>query len=66
MWIASLVADSDSEESVESSIGLEDEEIVQRVQKGVGSRFYKSGRFSPRMEKGVHHFHTLISKFMFK
>jgi len=36
------------------------------VQKGVGSRFYKQGRFSPKMEKGVHHFHTLISKFMFK
>ena len=47
-------------------VELEDEEIVQRVQKGVGSRFYKSGRFSTRMEKGVHHFHTLVSKFMFK
>ena len=47
-------------------VELEDEEIVQRVQKGVGSRFYKQGRFSPKMEKGVHHFHTLISKFMFK
>ena len=47
-------------------VELEDEEIVQRVQKGVGSRFYKNGRFSPKMEKGVHHFHSLISKFMFK
>jgi len=47
-------------------VELEDEEIVQRVQKGVGSRFYKQGRFSPNMEKGVHHFHMLISKFMFK
>ena len=47
-------------------VELEDEEIVQRVQKGVGSRFYKHGRFSPRMEKGVHHFHSLISNFMFK
>ena len=45
---------------------LSREEIVQRVQKGVGSRFYKNGRFSPKMEKGVHHFHSLISKFLFK
>ena len=47
-------------------VELEDEEIVQRVQKGVSSRFYNQGRFSPKMEKGVHHFHTLISRFMFK
>ena len=47
-------------------VELEDEEIVQRVQKGVGSRFYKNGRFSPKMEKGVHHFHSLISEFLFK
>jgi len=45
-------------------VELEDEEIVQRVQKGVGSRFYKHGRFSPKMEKGVHHFHLLINRFM--
>ena len=45
-------------------VELEDEEIVENVQKGVSSRFYKHGRFSPSMEKGVHHFHTLISKFM--
>ena len=34
----------------------EDEEVVENVQKGVSSRFYKCGRFSPSMEKGVHHF----------
>ena len=42
----------------------EDEEIVELVQKGVNSRFYNKGRFSPSMETGVHHFHTLISDFM--
>ena len=42
-------------------VELEDEEVVQQVQKGVASRFYKYGRFSPSMERGVHHFHTLIS-----
>ena len=47
-----------------NKVELEDEEIVQQVQKGVTSRFYKNGRFSPTMEKGVHHFHTLISQFI--
>lgn len=45
-------------------VELEDEQVVQQVQKGVGSRFYKHGRFSPKMEKGVHHFHTLIGRSM--
>ena len=45
-------------------VELEDEQVVQQVQKGVSSRFYRHGRFSPTMEKGVHHFHTLISNFM--
>ena len=47
-------------------VELEDEQVVQQVQKGVASRFYNHGRFSPAMEKGVHHFHTLISDFMNK
>ena len=47
-----------------NKVELEDQEIVQKVQKGVKSRLYKKGRFSPRMENGVHHFHRIISKFM--
>ena len=47
-------------------VELEDEEVVQQVQKGVASRFYSHGRFSPSMESGVHHFHRLISESMFK
>ena len=42
----------------------EDEFVVQNVQKGINSRYYYSGRFSPTKEKGVHHFHYLISKFI--
>jgi choline monooxygenase len=45
---------------------MEDEEIVQSVQKGVNSAFYNTGRFSPTKEKGVHHFHSLISHFFNK
>jgi choline monooxygenase len=43
---------------------LEDEEIVEAVQAGIGSRLYKKGRFSPKMEPAVHHFHRLVSRFM--
>ena len=42
----------------------EDEFVVEHVQKGVQSSFYKAGRFSPTREQGVHHFHTLLSKFL--
>jgi len=35
-------------------VELEDEEVVEGVQKGVRSHFYKAGRFSPTREKGVH------------
>lgn len=42
----------------------EDEQVVELVQKGVKSRFYDRGRFSPKREAGTHHFHTLISKYL--
>jgi choline monooxygenase len=40
----------------------EDEFVVEGVNKGLKSRSYSTGRFSPSMEKGVHHFHSLLSK----
>ena len=42
----------------------EDEFVVEHVQKGVRSSFYKAGRFSPTREQGVHHFHRLIAEFL--
>ena len=45
-------------------VELEDEEVVEGVQRGVHSQFYKAGRFSPKREKGVHHFHLLLAKFL--
>ncbi|MHB8636928.1 MAG: aromatic ring-hydroxylating oxygenase subunit alpha [Fimbriimonadaceae bacterium] len=39
----------------------EDEAVVELVQKGVRSRFYDRGRFSPKREQNVHHFHQLLS-----
>ncbi len=40
----------------------EDEFVVEGVQKGVHSRYYKTGRFSPTREQGVHHFHRLLAE----
>jgi len=40
----------------------EDEAIVESVQKGIASRLYDRGRFSPAREAGVHWFHRLIAE----
>jgi choline monooxygenase len=45
-------------------VELEDEEIVENVQKGIRSRFYSHGRYSPKREQGTHHFHSLLAQFM--
>ncbi len=45
-------------------VELEDEEVVENVQKGIHSRFYQHGRYSPTREQGTHHFHRLIAEFM--
>ncbi len=57
-----------NEKKMENSAGSEldkvereDEAIVERVQKGIRSRFYHSGRYSPTRETGTHHFHRLIA-----
>ncbi len=40
----------------------EDEVIVEQVQRGVRSRLYDRGRYSPAREIGVHHFHRLLAE----
>lgn len=45
-------------------VELEDEAVVETVQRGVSSRFYRTGRFSPTMERGVHHFHRLVAEML--
>lgn len=42
----------------------EDESIVEAVQKGVRSRLYDRGRYSPAREAGTHHFHRLLAEFL--
>ncbi|MBC8046773.1 MAG: Rieske 2Fe-2S domain-containing protein [Fimbriimonadaceae bacterium] len=46
-------------------VELEDEEVVESVQRGLRSRLYFRGRYSPKMEKGVHHFHQLMQQYMY-
>jgi choline monooxygenase len=45
-------------------VEMEDEAVVESVQKGIRSRFYKQGRYSPTREQGTHHFHRLIAEFI--
>lgn len=44
------------------TVELEDEAVVEAVQKGVRSRFYSHGRYSVTREQGTHHFHRLIAE----
>ncbi len=45
-------------------VEMEDEDVVQQVQKGIRSRFYQHGRYSVKREQGTHHFHRIIAEFM--
>ena len=47
-------------------VELEDQAVVESVQKGLKSRFYERGRYSPTCEQGTYHFHRLIAEFMGK
>lgn len=42
----------------------EDEAVVESVQRGVRSRLYHRGRYSPTREQCVHHFHRLLEGFL--
>jgi len=46
------------------TVELEDEEVVENVQKGVRSRFYHHGRYSVTKEQGTHHFHCIIAELL--
>jgi choline monooxygenase len=44
------------------TVEIEDEEVVEAVQKGVRSRFYTHGRYSVTREQGTHHFHRIMAE----
>lgn len=43
-------------------VEMEDEAVVLGVQRGIRSRLYTGGRYSPQHERGTHHFHRLIGE----
>jgi choline monooxygenase len=43
-------------------VEMEDEAVVQAVQRGVRGSLYDRGRYSPSREQGVHHFHRLLAE----
>jgi choline monooxygenase len=45
-------------------VEMEDEAVVEAVQRGVRSRLYRAGRYSPTRETGVHHFHRLLAELL--
>lgn len=42
----------------------EDEFVVESVHRGLRSRYYRAGRFSPTRERGVHQFHRLLAEYL--
>ncbi len=51
-------------DALAEKVEREDEFVVESVQKGMRSRLYNTGRFSPKREKGVHYFHRLLSEYL--
>jgi len=45
------------------TVEMEDEAVVEAVQKGVRSPLYTRGRYSPTREIGTHHFHRLLARY---
>jgi choline monooxygenase len=45
-------------------VEMEDEAVVESVQRGIRSRYYSHGRYSPTREQGTNHFHRLIADFL--
>jgi choline monooxygenase len=42
-------------------VEMQDEGVVEQVQRGMRSRLWRPGRYSPQHERGVHHFHRLLA-----
>lgn len=43
-------------------VEMEDEAVVEATHRGLRSRLYDRGRYSPTQEAGVHHFHRLLAR----
>jgi len=45
-------------------VEMEDEVIVESIQSNLTSKALKRGKYSPTMERGLHHFHRLLTQFI--
>jgi choline monooxygenase len=45
-------------------VEMEDQNVVLGVQRGMRSRLARPGRYAPRHERGVHHFHTRLVRYL--
>jgi choline monooxygenase len=43
------------------AVELEDDAVVESVQRGIGARGYLPGRYAPDWDAGVHAFHRMIA-----
>jgi choline monooxygenase len=48
--------------SILDTVEIQDQNIIEQVQKSMRSKAYDRGRYSPTREQGVHHFHRIISE----
>ncbi len=49
--------------SILDTVEIQDQEIIEQVNKSMRSKIYDRGRYSPTREQGVHHFHRIISNY---
>ena len=59
-WVYDASKLEDSAGAQIDRVEREDEEVVESVQRGMRSRLYDRGRYSPKREQGPHHFHRLL------
>jgi choline monooxygenase len=63
-WVLDPARRSQGAGGALDQVEMEDEDIVEQVQRGVRARLYRRGRYSPKRETGVHQFHRLLSGFL--
>ncbi|MFM8394813.1 MAG: aromatic ring-hydroxylating oxygenase subunit alpha, partial [Acidobacteriota bacterium] len=69
-WYFQDVDSTEAQQKIAATIELSDEiqqediTICEDVQKRLGSQYYDRGRYSPKMENGLHHFHSLWLEWM--
>jgi choline monooxygenase len=61
-WVLDPGMIADSAGADLDRVEREDEAVVESVQRGIRARLYHRGRYSPKRETGVHHFHRLLAE----